>query len=188
MYLNLCENHFSYIKDLAQYSKSFCCSRSGKYWKKWSRLNRHEKACDGKVQLKYPGGAYHVPKTVFQDLKEGIIIPEEARYFPYRATFDFQCYFNKEKTQELRNTDKLNWESAHVPLSASVCGNVPGYQAPKCFVTDGDPNRLISEFIQYFVSISTKSSSLLREQYADVYLKLLKPQEVLNCKKLKKTN
>ena len=170
MYLNLYENHFSYIKDLAQYSKSFCCSRSGKYWKK------------------YPGGAYHVPKTVFQDLKEGIIIPEEARYFPYRATFDFQCYFNKEKTQELRNTDKLNWESAHVPLSASVCGNVPGYQAPKCFVTDGDPNRLISEFIQYFVSISTKSSSLLREQYADVYLKLLKPQEVLNCKKLKKTN
>ena len=169
MYLNLYENHFSYIKDLAQYSKSFCCSRSVKYWKKWSRLNRHEKACDGKVQLKYPGGAYHVPKTVFQELKEGIIIPEEARYFPYRATFDFQCYFNKEKTQELRNTDKLNWESAHVPLSASVCGNVPGYQAPKCFVTDGDPNGLISEFIQYFVSISTKSSSLLREQYADVF-------------------
>ena len=122
-----------------------------------------------KVQLKYPGRAYHVPKTVFQELKEDIIIPEEARYFPYRATFDFQCYFNKEKTQELRNTDKLNWESAHVPLSASVCGNVPGYQAPKCFVTDGDPNRLISEFIQYFVSISTKSSSLLREQYADVF-------------------
>ena len=106
---------------------------------------------------------------MFQELKEGIIIPEEARYFPYRATFDFQCYFNKEKTQELRNTDKLNWEPAHVPLSASVCSNVPGYQAPKCFVTDGDPNGLISEFIQYFVSISTKSYSLLREQYADVF-------------------
>ena len=30
-------------------------------------------------------------------------------------------------------------------------------------------NGLISEFIQYFVSISTKSSSLLREQYADVF-------------------
>jgi len=26
MYLNLYEDHFSYIKDLARYSKSFCCS------------------------------------------------------------------------------------------------------------------------------------------------------------------
>ena len=162
MYLNLYENHFSYIRDLARYSKSFCCSRCGKYWKRASNLRQHEKTCDGKVQLKYPGGAHHVPKTVFQELEEeGIIVPGEARYFPCRATFDFECYFDKEKGQELRNTDKLNWESANVPLSVSVCGNVPGYQASKCFVTDGDPNGLISEFIQYLVSISTKSSSLL---------------------------
>ena len=107
---------------------------------------------------------------MFQELEEeGIIVPEEARYFPYRATFDFECYFDKEKAQELRNTGKLNWESAHVPLSVSVCSNVPGYQAPKCVVTDGDPNGLISEFIHYVVSISTKSSFLLREQYADVF-------------------
>ena len=32
LYLNLYEKHFSYIKDLACYSKSFCCSRCGKYW------------------------------------------------------------------------------------------------------------------------------------------------------------
>ena len=55
-YLNLYENHFSYIKDLARYSRSFCCSHDGKYWKKGSRFSRHEKTCDGKVQLKYPGG------------------------------------------------------------------------------------------------------------------------------------
>ena len=44
--------------------------------------------------------------------------------------------------------------------SVSVRSNVPGYHTPKCFVTDGDPNGLISEFIQYLVSISTKSSSV----------------------------
>ena len=131
LYLTLYENHFSYIKDLARYSKSFCWSRCGKYWKKGFRLNRHEKTCDGKVHLKYPGGAYHVPKTIFEELEdEGIIVPEEARYFPYRATFDFECFFDKERAQELKNTEKLNWESAHVPLSVSVCSNVPGYQAP----------------------------------------------------------
>ena len=83
LYLNLYENHFSYIKDLARYSKSFCCSRCGKYWKRASNLRQHEKTCDGKVQLKYPGGAYQVPKTVFEQLEdEGIVVPEEWRYFP----------------------------------------------------------------------------------------------------------
>ena len=170
LYLNLYENHFSYIKYLARYSKSFCCSRWGKYWKKSSRLNRHEKTCDGKVQLKYPGGAYHVPKTVFEQLEEeGIIVPEEARYFPYHATFDFECYFDQEKAQELKNTDKLNWESSHVPLSVSICSNVPGYQAPKSFVSNGDPNVFITEFVQYLISISTKSYSLLCDQFAPVF-------------------
>ena len=170
LYLNLYENHFSYIKDLARYSKSFCCSRRGKYWKKSSRLNRHEKTCDGKVQLKYPGGAYHVPKTIFEELEdEGIVVPEEWRYFPYRATFDFECYFDKEKAQELKNTEKLTWQSAHVPLSVSVCSNVPGYQAPKCFVSEGDSDLLLEEFVQYLTTISTKSSSLLRQRYAGVF-------------------
>ena len=72
-------------------------------------------------------------------LHAGIVVPEEALYFPYRATFDFEWYFDKEKTQELKNTDKLNWQSGHVPLSASVRGKVPDYQASKCFVSNGDP-------------------------------------------------
>ena len=55
-YLNLYEYHFSYIKDLARYSRSFCCSHCGKYWNKGSRWSRHEETCDRKVQLKYPGG------------------------------------------------------------------------------------------------------------------------------------
>ena len=170
LYLNPYENHFSYIKDLARYFKSFCSSRCRKNWKKSSRLNRQEKTCDGKVQLTYPGGAYYVPTTVFEQLEnEGIIVPEEARYFPYHATFDFECYFDKEKAQELKNTDKLNWQSSHVPLSVKVCSNVSGYQEPKCFVSNGDPNEFITEFIQYLTKISLKSSSLLREQYADVF-------------------
>ena len=188
LYLNLYENHFSYIKDLTRCSKSFCCSWCGMYWKKSSRLNRHEKNCDGKVQLKYPGAAYHVPKTVFEQLEEeDIIVPEEARYFPYHATFDLECSFDQEKAQELKNTDKLNWQSSHVPLTVSVCSNVPGYQAPKCFVSNGGPNEFISEFIQYLTKISLKSSSLLREQYADVLeaLKTLRAPEMRDDQKKK---
>ena len=170
LYLNLYENHFSYIKDLARYSKSFCCPRCGKYWKRAHNLRQLQKTCDGKVHLKYPGGAYHAPKTIFEELEEeGIIVPEEARYFPYRATFDFECYFDKENANQEKNTEKLTWQSSHVPLSVSVCSNVPGYDEAKCFVSNGNPNEFITEFVQYLVSISTKSSFLLRQQYAEVF-------------------
>ena len=164
------ENHVSYIKDLARCSKSFRCSRCCKYWRRTSNSRQHKETCDEKVKLKYPGGAYYVPKTIFDELEyEGIIVPEEARYFSYRAAFDFECYFDKEKGQELKNSEKLNWQPAHVPLSVSVCSNVPEYEEPKCFVSGGDPKEFITEFIQYLVSISTKSSSLLQENYAPVF-------------------
>ena len=56
-----------------------------------------------------------------------------------------------------------------MPLSVSVCSNVPGYQAPKCFVSQGDSDLLLEEFVQYLTKISTKSSSLLRQRYAEVF-------------------
>lgn len=55
LYLNLYENHFSCIKDLACYSKYckyFSCSSCGKCWKCESNLRRHKKTCDSKVQTK----------------------------------------------------------------------------------------------------------------------------------------
>ena len=183
LYLNLYENHFSYIKDLARYSKSFCCSRCGKYWKRASNPRQHEQTCDGKVHLKYPGGACHVPSTIFEELEdEGILVPEEGRYFPYRATFDFECYFDEGKAQELKNSKKLTWKSAHVPLGVSVCSNVPGYQEPKCFVSEGDSDQLLEEFVKYLTEISTKSSFLLRQEYAEVFEALKTARQADNSK------
>ena len=78
-------------------------------------------------------------------------------------------YEEKEKVQELKNTDKLNWESAHEPLSVSVCSSVPDYEELKCFVSEGDSDLLLEEFVQYLTTISSKSSSLLCQQYAEVF-------------------
>ncbi|CAB3992757.1 PREDICTED: uncharacterized protein LOC101240405 [Paramuricea clavata] len=61
-------------------------------------------------------GAYKIPQTIF-DLPEdeGIDIPEDLKYFPYRATSDFECYF-KHESHHPRNTEKLTWEAEHIPL------------------------------------------------------------------------
>ncbi len=107
MYLNLYGSHFSYIKNLRMYCKSYCCCKCDKLWKTAKALNQHERTCEATIRHVFPGGAYKVPQTIFDLLEdEGIQIPEDLKYFPYRATFDFECYFQKE-TQHPRNTTKL---------------------------------------------------------------------------------
>ena len=157
MYLNLYGSHFSYIKNIGMYSKSYCCSKCDKMWKNARAVNTHEKICEATVRHVFPGGAYKVPQTIFDLLAdEGIEIPEDLKYFPYRATYDFECYF-KRKTDHPRNTAKLTWEVEHIPLSVSVCSNVPGYDQPKCFVSPGNTGDMIKQFEDYLVKISQES-------------------------------
>ncbi|CAB4018814.1 Zinc finger and SCAN domain-containing 22 [Paramuricea clavata] len=169
MYLNLYGSHFSYIKNLAMYSKSYCCCKCDKMWKTAKALNKHERTCDGSIRHIFPGGAYKVPQSIFDLLAdEGIEIPEDLKYFPYRVTFDFECYF-KHTSNRSRNTEKLTWQAEHIPLSVSVCSNVPGYTEPKCFVSSGDTSKMIQEFVEYLVKISQESYVLLLDLFADVF-------------------
>ena len=96
------------------------------------------------------------------------MIPEDLKHFPYHATFDFECYFKKENKHP-RNTAKLTWEAEHVPLSVSVCSNVPGYDEPKCFVSSGSTREMIKQFIDYLVQISQESYALLLDRFSDVF-------------------
>lgn len=58
LYLNLYQNHFSYVKDMKKYAKWYCCSRCGTYWKHAGMLNRHERTCEVKMHCQFPGGTY----------------------------------------------------------------------------------------------------------------------------------
>jgi hypothetical protein len=54
-------------------------------------LNRHERTCDATVRHIFPGGAYKFPQTIFDLLADkGIDIPEDLKYFPYRATLFYK--------------------------------------------------------------------------------------------------
>ena len=164
LYLNLYGQHFSYIKDLSKYTKSFCCSRCGKFWKRAYMLRRHERKCEAKVHYKFPGGVYKTPLTIFQLLEdEGFTIPEHLKHSPYRATFDFECMFNR--NAGLENTKKLNWDAKHIPLSVSVCSNVPNYSEPKCFVSNGDCTQLVKNMVDYLVDISKESYRLTKQEF-----------------------
>ena len=85
-------------------------------------------------------------------LDEGVEIPEDLKYFPYRATYDFECYFKRE-TDHPQNTAKLTWE-----------GSYEGYDQPKCFVSSENTGDIIQQFVDYLVEISQESYRLLLHQ------------------------
>ena len=168
MYLNLYEAHFSYIKDIRMYSHSYKCSKCEQaLWKCPYDLHRHELTCEAGVNQIYKGGVYRPPSSIFERLDdEGIIASPVLRYFPYRATFDFECYFSDERLPV--NSDKLQWSARHVPLSVSVASNVPGNEPAQCYVTDGDSDKLVADMMDHLTAISDAAYESLLPLYADV--------------------
>ena len=168
MYVNLHESHYSYIQDIGKYCHSYRCRKCGdSLWKRPWGLHRHESTCEAGVRHVYNGGVYHPPPSVFERLDdEGIVVEKMLRYYPYRATFDFECYFSDERLPV--NSDKLQWSARHVPLSVSVASNVPGYEPAQCYVTDGDSDKLVADMMDHLTAISDAAYESLLPLYADV--------------------
>ena len=83
MNLNLYQDYFSLIINLAQYCQSFSCRQCGKLWKTSWSLKRHQSTCTNSIKKKYVGGTYHPEPTVFELLEEeGIMVEKEKQYYP----------------------------------------------------------------------------------------------------------
>ena len=168
MYVNLHETHYSYIRDINMYCHSWRCRNCEQaLWKTPYDLHRHERTCEAGVNRIYKGGVYRPPASIFERLDdEGIIASPVLRYFPYRATFDFECYFSDERLPT--NTDHVEWIARHVPLSVSVASNVPGYEPAQCYITDGDSDKLAADMMRHLHTISDAAYDALLPSYVDV--------------------
>ena len=168
IYLNLHETHFSLIHDIKAYSHSYKCSKcEHSLWKYPAWLERHELTCEAGVRHVYKGGVYHTTPSVFQRLDdEGITVAETLRFYPYRATFDFECFFDGEDLPA--NSDRVQWIARHVPLSVSVASNVPGHEPPRCYVTDGDSDKLVGTMMRGLSAISDTAFDMLIPSYDNV--------------------
>ena len=135
-------------------------------------LRRHERTCTGGVRRVYPGGVYHSTPSVFERLDdENIRVAESLRYYPYRATFDFECWFDTEQLPS--DSDKVHWVARHVPLSVSVASNVPGHERVQCLVTDGDTNKLVSRMMDIIQAMSDAAYDKIKHSYEDVLEQLV---------------
>ena len=97
----------------------------------------------------------------------GINASEELCFYRFRATFDFECYFDNSDLPP--NSPKVDWLARHEILSVSICSNVPGFSLPCCFINEGDPNQLVDRFMNYLNKISNVAYKILTKVYEDVF-------------------
>ena len=69
-------------------------------------------------------------------------------------------------------TKKLTWEAKHVPLSVSICSNIPGFTTPQYFITEGDTDELVTKMVNYMHTIQDTASAILTEEHHIYYTEL----------------
>ena len=159
---------------------SYRCRKCGlSLCKRPYHLHRHESVCVGGIRRIYPGGVYQPSPSIFQRLDyEGVVVIEDLRYYHYRATFDFECYFSDERLPS--DSDKLQWSARHVPLSVSVASNVPGHEDAQCYVTNGDSDKLVEDMMEHVITLSDAPYNSLLPSYKDVLDKLKEQASMLD--------
>ena len=55
-----------------------------------------------------------------------------------------------------------------MPLSVSLASNVPGYETPRCYVTEGDSDKLVADMMAGLVSTSDAAYDLLKPSYESI--------------------
>ena len=165
MYVLLHERHFCYIKDINAATNSFACENCGSLWKHLGKLHRHQQTCKGPhPEEKCVGGVYHPQLTPLEQVAAEGISVDTSFVYPFRATYDFESYF----TPINRMSAKTTYVNTHVPMSVSVCSNVPGYTQPKCFVSTGDSKTLVEQMINYLEEIADTVYAVLLEAFKPV--------------------
>ena len=163
VHLDLClvNNHFCYISDVSQFTKCFCCQTCSQAFRTKYNLLRHKTSCaKSQSKLKFGNGIFHPPKNIFEKIESmtGLIVPNEYRFYPYRATFDIESYLPKSSDE---NTPKLSFNTDHILMSISICSNIPEYDTPFCMISKGDTNELVEKFVVYLNHLSKVASTIL---------------------------
>ena len=110
---------------------------------------------------------------------------KKFRFYPFRATFDFECYFDN--SDLLANSPKIDWLARHEILSVSICTNVPGFSLlPYCFINKGDQIQLVDRFLDYLNKITDAAYNISKKVDKDVFdclqdmLETVKANESMN--------
>ncbi|MEW8119475.1 MAG: hypothetical protein AB2792_20110, partial [Candidatus Thiodiazotropha sp.] len=162
MYVNLFENHLSYIRNFAQYAKKFQCQSCERHFDHAGNLHQHQKGCTNKTKFVYPGGFHQDRENIFERLDQyEIHVPENERTFPWYICYDYEALLQKIHDQP---TDMLQWTHKHVPVSVSICSNVKGHTEPVCLV-ESQQDQLVEKMVSQMSVIANRVYELAEEKW-----------------------
>lgn len=75
--------------------------------------------------------------------------------------YDFEALLHKVQDQR---SEKVEWTQEHMPISVSICSNVPGFEEPHCLVNDNG-DELFREMVGYMKDIAEKTELLAKERW-----------------------
>ena len=173
MYVNVYENHLSFITDPNMYSKQYICNRWGKVSTKMSNNNRHQLKCDGKVKFNLPGGIYKNNPSVLEDMERlGCQnIDDDDITGKWFACFDFEAYqwdFDARVDDVEMLEEGTNWNKVHAPVSFSVGCNLEGVETEHW--SSKDPIELLSQFVDVLMDMAKKKYEACVEHYEHIFI------------------
>jgi hypothetical protein len=186
MYLNLFENHLSYVSKVHAYCSKWQCTKCDRLFDRADKLKKHFKICESSTKFVFPGGFYSSNKTVFEELEElNVHVDQTQRTYPWFIVFDFEAMLLKTDTPASK---KQQWINQHVPISVSVCSNVAGFLDPVCIVNP-DMDDLLSNMIDNMMVMANEVYSLAVNKWDYVFDELEnEKQKWENAPKKCKTN
>ena len=174
LYLNVSRGHFSYIRNIDAFAKSYVCPTCGTCFDRFFKCKRHKCRPDKASRYVFKGGVFESPPTIFSKLGKfaGIVVGDEQdrRYYRYVITYDFECFLPSMGTPA--STHSTTYDNTHEFLSVSVCSNVPGFRLPVCFVRKSSVSECVGRFVAYLDRVSRVAGALVKRRFADVFDKL----------------
>ena len=171
IYLNLYENHLSYITDFAKLVMRYVCDNCANKFDHPGTLKKHlSDGCVREAVEKFPEHSYmyNPDRNLIVELCDYYETNNLPFTHPYMITFDMESILTKIND---RRTDTLEFTTKHTAISFSIYSNVPGYDEEYFICTD-DAEKLVKEMFQWFDKIHTKSKELMFEKFSGLLSKI----------------
>ena len=98
----------------------------------------------------------------------GIVTPNDLRFYPFRAAFDYECLFSKTDLPP-PTKKKMSISAVHVSCSVSVCSNLKRFKTPVCFVSKGNALEMVEKKVAYLQTIAKAAYGILRPKYRFIF-------------------
>jgi len=162
-YINLFENHFSYITVIDKLGKLYICTNCGsKFRDRFNLDEQHKDTCKlgtkNTFESKYT--IWSKPRNIIIELCDYYNITNLDFKYDYLVTFDLESILLKTPNSSA-NTNKLKFITTHVEVSASIASNIPEFTNTK-FLLSTNHRDLCDQLFNYFDQLSAAASRLMQ--------------------------